>query len=195
MGTLCRQDKALSHLSNILGFSPCISPNVQFCPGMLSYAVHNWRWSPRPPLCTWILKLLGHRVRLWHALTFQHQRPHVSITQAIMKDAIFLPCFLPALCLRYSLGKREIQESALCHGGPTARYFLGKGEFTPVLYGLCPPTSSRRLGQWSAPAPKGSLCAGARWWSWLHVGACVRRRTLLPIWSFLLGNFVPCPKT
>ena len=70
MGTSCRQGKAMTHLSSIPGFSPCISPKVQFCPGILSYRLHSWSWSPRHPLCTWTLKLLGHRVRLWCALTF-----------------------------------------------------------------------------------------------------------------------------
>lgn len=64
MGTLCRHGKAISYLSSIPGFSPCVSLSIQFCPGILSHRVHSWSWSPRHPLCTWALKLLGHRVRL-----------------------------------------------------------------------------------------------------------------------------------
>lgn len=82
IGTLCRQGKGMTYLSSIHGFSPCISSNVWLWPGILSYRLHNWSWSLRCPLCTWTLKLLGHRGRFWCALTFQQCRPLVSISQA-----------------------------------------------------------------------------------------------------------------
>lgn len=133
MGTLCRQsyDSSQQHA----WFQSLHLTQCTVLSRILSYRMHSWSWSLRHLLCTCTLKLMGHRVGLCCALIFQHQRPHVSITKAKMKDAIFFPCLLPALCLRPCLGKRETWESALFHGGTVANCFPGKGQQTPILYG------------------------------------------------------------
>lgn len=173
-GALCRQSKAVAHLSSIPDFSSRVSPDVLFCRGMLSYRVYSWSWSPRRPHCTWSPELMGHRVRCCCVFTLQHQRTYVSTTQGKMKDAIFLSSLLTVPCLNHYLGKRETQESPLFHGGPEAHCFPGKGEFTPILYrngNDSVPASSKRLKQLSASVPKGSICVGVWWGSWLHAGA------------------------
>lgn len=62
MGTLGTQGEAVTCLSSIPGFSPCVSLNVQFYPGRPSHGVHSWSWRPKLPFCTWTLKLLGRGV-------------------------------------------------------------------------------------------------------------------------------------
>lgn len=129
MGTLCRQGNAMNHPSSTPDFSLFVSPNVYF-----AQRYTNTEYTAgAPDIChgPWNCPATG-----WGLDTLYISMPETSCfnNTGKMKDSIFLPCFLPVLCLKHSLGKRKIQESALFHVGTMSHSFPHEGEFTPILY-------------------------------------------------------------